>query len=276
MTSNRPEIGIGRTSELSLRVSVATLVRVLFKNPNDHGLMLALERRATLRETADEREVKVKSQPFGGAIRILNLGRVHDLLGDFHFDSERSRAEQDFRILIRPSAWSSLREFCLQHIGRDSDRILETSPSRELVEEFGETLSINLKPEQYVFRPLTTIVENRPTPTGNIHAVGTSTVRVYRIFEACIKDSSLAHVMLENSEGLSQQRLCQLAIADAEGGGKGKASRVLVLPWKRLQDAYQAMLPTARNSSIMFEENQLDVSVVALLDGITVPRYQRV
>ena len=276
MTPNHPEIGIGRTSELTLRVSVATLVRVLFKHPHDDGLMLALERRATLRETADGREVKVKSQPFGGAIRILNLGRVHDLLGDFHFDSERSRAEQDFRILIRPSAWSSLREFCLQHIGRDNDRILETSPSRELVEEFGETLTINLNPEQYVFQPLTTIVENSPTPTGNIHAVGTSTVRVYRIFEACIKDSSLAHVMLENSEGLSQQRLCQLAIADAERGGKGKASRVLVLPWKRLQDVYQAMLPTARNSSIMFEENQLNVSVVALFDRITVPRYQRV
>ena len=90
------------------------------------------------------------------------------------------------------------------------------------MEEFAETLGINLKPEQYVFRPLTTIVENRAAPTDNIHAKGISTVRIYRIFEACISDPSLVHVMLENSRGVSDQRLCELAIADAEGGGKGK------------------------------------------------------
>jgi hypothetical protein len=275
MTSNR-EIGIGATTELSQRVSVATLVRVLFKDPNDDEPMLALERRATLRETATGQGVKVKSQPFGGAIRILDLGTVRGLLGEFHFDSERSRAEQDFRIFIRPSAWSSLREFCLQHIGRDNDRILETSPSRELVEEFAETLSINLKPEQYVFRPVTTIVENRAAPTDNIHAKGISTVRVYRIFEACISDPSLVHVMLENSRGLSHQRLCELAIADAEGGGKGKANAVLTLPWRRLEVVYQAMAPAARNFPIMFEQDQLDASVVTLFEEITVPRYQRV
>ena len=49
MTPNPHEIGIGATAELSLRVSVATLVRVLIQNPNDDELMLALERKATLR-----------------------------------------------------------------------------------------------------------------------------------------------------------------------------------------------------------------------------------
>ena len=96
--------------------------------------------------------VRVKSQPFGGGIRILDLSTVHDLVGDFHFDSERSRAEQDFRIFINPSAWPSLREFCLQHIILDDDPILETSPSRELVEEFAETMSIDLRSEQYVLQ----------------------------------------------------------------------------------------------------------------------------
>ena len=37
--------GIGATNELSLRVSVAMLVRVLFKNPRDGEWMLALERK---------------------------------------------------------------------------------------------------------------------------------------------------------------------------------------------------------------------------------------
>jgi hypothetical protein len=98
MTPNAQEIPIGATDELSLRVSVATLVRVLFRNPNNDELMLALERRATLRQPEGEGAVRIKSQPFGGAIRIFDLRAVRDVLGDFHFDSERSRAEQDFRI----------------------------------------------------------------------------------------------------------------------------------------------------------------------------------
>ena len=129
MTPNAQEVPIGATDDLSLRVSVATLVRVLFKSPDSDELMLALERRAILRRPASERAVRVKSQPFGGAIRIFDLGAMYDVLGDFHFDSERSRAEQDFRIFIRPSAWSALQEFCLEHIGRENDPILETSPT---------------------------------------------------------------------------------------------------------------------------------------------------
>lgn len=58
---------------MSLRVSVATLVRVLFKNPKNDEFMPALKRKATLRETDNGRVVEVKSQPFGGAIRILEL-----------------------------------------------------------------------------------------------------------------------------------------------------------------------------------------------------------
>jgi hypothetical protein len=38
----------GAAGKLSLRVSVATLVRVLFEHPLDGELMLALERKATV------------------------------------------------------------------------------------------------------------------------------------------------------------------------------------------------------------------------------------
>ena len=134
--------GIGATDDLSLRVSVATLVRVVFKHPRNGEWMLALERKATLHET----KVEVKSQPFGGAIRILDLDAIHDLIGDFHFDSERSRSEQDFRLFIRPSNWSAVREVCIQHLSRVDDPILETNSARELVEEFDDALKINLHP----------------------------------------------------------------------------------------------------------------------------------
>jgi hypothetical protein len=276
MSARHREIGVGATAELSLRVSVATLVRVLFKNPEGDELMLALERKATLRETESGRVVEVRCQPFGGAIRIFDLTTIGDLLGDFRFDSERTRAEQDFRILIRPSAWPLLREFCLEHINRDDDHVLETNPGRELVEEFGDTLKINLRPEQYICESVSTILEDEASRTDNIHARGIPTVRIYRIFEALIVDSFLAQAMAKNSQGLSSEDLCELALADARNGGRGRANAILALSWGELNDAYREMSASARNTSVMFDRNQLNRTVSAVLDGITVPRYQNV
>jgi hypothetical protein len=82
--------------------------------------------------------------------------------------------------------------------------------------------------------------------------------------------------MLRRSAGLSHQGLSELAIADAQKGGKGKASAVLALPWKRLQSIYRAMLPATRNFPVMFESNRLDSTVAAILEEIAVPRYQSV
>lgn len=267
--------GIGSTNELSLRVSVAALVRVIFKDPNNSELMLALERKATLHEKENERLVEVKSQPFGGAIRILDLNAVHDLIGDFHFDSARSRAEQDFRLLIRPSSWSVLREFCIQHLSHIVDPILETDPTRELVEEFGDTLKINLQPGQYISKPVATVVENKATPTYNIHTKGILTVRVFRIFEAYITDSFLAYTMMKNSESLSDQDLRELALVDVQNGGKGRANAMLVLPQKHLTDNYSSMPPKERNLPILYEKHRLDETVPAMLEGIVLPKYQR-
>ena len=267
--------GIGATDDLSLRVSVATLVRVVLQHPLNGEWMLALERKATLSETEHERIVEVKSQPFGGAIRILDLNAIHDLIGDFHFDSERSRSEQDFRLFIQPSSWSVLREFCIQHLSRVDDPVLETDPTRELVEEFSDALKLNLKPEQYIYKPVATVVENNPAPTANIHAQGIPTVRVYRIFEATITDSVLAHAMLKNSERLSYENLREITLADFQNGGKGRANAILTVPLKHITNVYSAMLPKERNAPIMFKENKLDETVPAILEDIAVPKYQR-
>ncbi len=275
MELDRHEIGVGATKELSLRVSVATLVRVLFENPRDGALMLALERKATLHKAETGHVVDVKSQPFGGAIRIRDLMMLHDLIGDFHFDSERSRSEQDFRIFIRSSDWAVVREFCIQHFSRDDDPILETDPRRELAEEFADALKISLKPDQYILKPIGTVVEDEPTPTENIHTKGYLTARVYRIFEAYISDSSLAHIMVTNSESLSHQDLCELALEDAQNGGKGRANAILTLPAKLISDDYLAMPPETRNAPITFEGNRLEDTVTAILEGFTVPKYRR-
>jgi hypothetical protein len=273
--NHKHDAGFGATSELSLRVSVATLVRVLFEHPRDGDLMLALERKATLRESGNGRIVEVKSQPFGGAVRILDMGALHDLIGDFHFDSERSHSEQDFRIFIRPSDWAMVRQACIQHLSRVGDPILETDPGRELAEEFADALKVDLRPDQYIHKPTAIVVENDPWPTENIHAEGIPTARVYRIFEAHITDVSLALTLLTNSESTSHQNLCALALEDARNGGKGRANAVLALPLKSISDVYLALVPIQRNTPILLAENRLDETVSAVLEGIPAPKYQR-
>jgi hypothetical protein len=264
-------LGIGATPDLSLRVSIATLARVIFEHPGNSGSMLALERKATLHGM----NVEVKSQPFGGAIRILDVNAIHNLIGGFRFDSEHSLAEQDFRLFIRPSAWSVLREFCIQHLSRVDDPILETDPSRELTEEFDDALKVNLKSEQYASKAVATVVEDEAKPTENIYAKGIPTARVYRIFETRITDSALAQLMMMKSKGLSNQALRELALMDFQNGGKGWANAVLALPLKQLADVYIAKSLEERNFPIMFQENCLDETISAIFEGVTTPKYQR-
>lgn len=270
-----PVVGIGATDELRLRVSVASLVRVLFDHPQDNQTMLALERRATLREDKPGRVVEIKSQPFGGAIRIYDLNPLQSLIGDLHFDSEESRSEQDFRLFIRPSAWEIVREFCLQHFNEASAQVLESDPRRELTEEFKEVLGSHLQPDQYTYRTVGTVIENDPSPTNNFYARNFPTTRIYRIFEARILDPSLAKELVIRSEGFSNDDLQKRAFEDARNGGKGWFSASLVLPWHDITAFYETALPETLNQPVLFKTHQLDETVAAILDHITVPKYKR-
>ncbi len=269
------EIAIGATDELSLRVSVAALARVLFLHPGDGSLMLALERKATLLEEDGRRFVDVKAQPFGGALRLHDLKPLQDLIGDFHFDSEESRAEQDFRIFIRPADWKTVREFCLGHINQPDDSVLESDPGRELTEEFADALGIDLKPDQYTCQAVGTILEDHPSTAKNAHARGYPTARMYRIFEVHILDSTLAWAMVENSESCSDEDLRQRALQDARNSGAGRANGVLVMPSKEINDFYTTMPVEARNQPILFQTHHLDETVGAILEGVPVPKYRQ-
>lgn len=265
------EAGIGSTPEMSLRVSVAALVRVVFQHPLEGERMLALERKAYL----SDNRVEVRCQPFGGAIRILDVDALRGLIGDFHFDSQRSRAEQDFRLFIRPSDWPVLRGFCIRHLSHAEDAVLETDPGRELMEEFAEALSVALQPEHFSVKPLATLVENEATPTGNIRAKGMNTVRVYRIFESVIAYPPLVNAIRKSSEDISDQRLGELALQDARQGGNGRANAVLAVPLRAVTSACLALPPSKRKFPIFFEGHCLEETVAAVLEGITLPKYQR-
>ena len=63
-------------------------------------------------------------------------GALRQRCGDFHFDSQRSRAEDGFSHSDRPSTWQVFRDFCLEQFRRQDQSVLEISPVRELIEEF--------------------------------------------------------------------------------------------------------------------------------------------
>jgi hypothetical protein len=266
---------VGATGDLSLRVSVATLVRVVFTNPEDGELRLALERKAALHSGENGQAIEVKSQPFGGAVRIRDQAALRGLIGEFHFDSERSSREQDFRIFIKPANWAVVREFCVQHFSRFNDPILETEPGRELAEEFAQALKVKLRPDQYIQKPVDIVVQANPLPTENIRAKGSLTARVYRVFEMYATDAALARSLQANSDSFSDMELIMVALEDIRKGGKGLASAILSLPVKRISAVYAGIPPDERAAPLLLEDNRLDATVPVILEGISIPGYQR-
>ena len=237
--------------------------------------MLALERKASLISEPGH-SARVRAQPFGGGVRILNPDALQSLIGPIRFDSARSQAEQDFRILIPASDWEKVKWFCLQHLDNPHDAHLESGPDRELVEEFAEVLGEHLERDQYSYQPNGFVIENHPVPTTNAYAHGQPTARIYRIFEVHIEDERLCASMLAASQEVSDQDLARLALEDLQSGGKGRANAVLTLPLSLVCDSYLALAPKMRYRLITVAGHQLDESVLAILDDVEVPQYQRV
>jgi len=265
--------GVGPTQELSLRVSVAVLARVLFKHPTNGTWMLALERKATLYNQGEEKIVELKAQPFGGAVRISDLQALRNNVGEFHFDSSRSREENDFRIFIKPSGWPLLKEFCIKHLKDFQDPVLENDPTRELVEEFDDSLMIKLRHDQFTSKPAAIFVEETPAPTQNTRAWGYPTVRVYHLFETILTDPMLAKAVVLGSNRVTNRELSEKVQKDSESGGKGRANAILAMPLKRVEDHYASLSLDERNKSVVLDGHQMAETIPAILGGIEVPKY---
>jgi hypothetical protein len=119
------------------------------------------------------------------------------------------------------------------------------------------------------------VVEDHSSPAKNFYARGHLTTRIYRIFETHILDPALISAMLKNSEHYSRDDLRELALEDAQNGGKGWANAVLTLPLNQISALYLATPPEARDGPVSFEDHQLDETVAAVLEGIPVPKYRR-
>ena len=258
--------------EPSLRVSVAILTRVLFSHPKNETSMLAMERKGTVREDGS---VHVWAQPFGGAVRILDPVPLEKLVGEIRYDSERSKVERDFRILIPPSRWDALKAYCCRALADGANRDLESSPHRELAEEFEDALGVALQEDQYVARPSGFVWEDRPTPTGNSRARGLPTVRLYRVFDVQIVEEALCTRMLDASAGLSDEELGILALQDFQNGGRGFKTSILTLPLQKVVGSWLALSPRMRYTTIRVDQHELDESLLAVLEDVNVPQYKR-
>jgi hypothetical protein len=262
-----------KTEIKQLRVSVATYNRVLFQHPDDGRQMLALERQATV---MGDGNVVVKSQPFGGGIHILNPTPLEKIIGKIQFDSERSKHEKDFRILIPPSKWELIKEYCLRHLKDEEDIELETEPDRELIEEFFDTVKVKLSPDQYTVEPLGFVIENNPVRSENAHARGQLTVHLYRVYEVHIVNTTLCRLLLTISNLYSDPDLGTLALQDFENYGDGHFNTILTLPLDSVSESYLALPTETRYKHIVVDGHELDDSVLAILGEIEVPQYQRV
>jgi hypothetical protein len=270
-----PEVGVGATAELSLRVSVATLCKVLFNHPEDGRTMLVLERTATWREIEAKQQVIVKAKPFGGGVQIKDLEAFQTFIGEFQFDSQRSREEMDFRIHIRPQNWEKVKAFCLRQFQQEIG-ILESWPERELREEFEDALKIKINQDDYHKTSVGAVVEEEPVKTDNVRAPGTSTVRVYNVFEVRVIATRLVDAILKNSASYSDEDLRSLAWEDVRSGGKGRANGVLALPFDLLTNAYMAIPLNERDGPIRFEGYQLEGNVLAVFEEIPTGKYERI
>ena len=253
---------------LSLRVSVATYNQVIFPHPENGTTMLALERKATVLKDGN---VSVRAQPFGGGVRILDPKPLKALLGEIQFDSERSKQERDFRILIPSSKWDMVKAYCLRHLANPDDAALESTPDRELTEEFEETIHVVLKSGQYKVHPLGFVIEDHPVPTDNMDVCGQLTVRIYRIFEVRITDAQLCKTMLALSQ-FSNDELKRQALKSKSG----RANTVLTLPLDVVRKSYLLLPPQERYKKITVDGFELDESVLAVLGDVGVPQYQKV
>ena len=105
---------------------------------------------------------------------------------------------------------------------------------------------------------------------------GQLTVRLYRIFEVHIIGDELCKTTLSVSQGDSDQDLRGLALKDFQNGGNGRANSIVALPLRLVVESYLALPPESRYQKISIENHKLDESVMAILNNVPVPQYQRI
>ena len=90
-----------------------------------------------------------------------------------------------------------------------------------------------------------------------------------------IVDPLLCKVMWSISQLYSDQDLGERALQNFEDGRKGRVNTMLTLPLNQVRESYLTLLPEMRYRKIMIDNHELDESVLAILEDVDVPQYQR-
>jgi hypothetical protein len=203
--------------------------------------MLVLERKAVVEIGPDGEKERLQAQPLGGASRLANPAALMKVAGQFNYDSSESKAEGDFRIQIRPTDWPRVQDFCVRHFMTPSTGVIEANPQRELAEELGEALQVDVSETAYSTRNLGIVVRGA-TSTHRAGVSGQQTVRVFNIYHVEITDPQLIAKILENTSTVSHESLLDDARAKARSSGKkGKSTALVAIPLAEVEAAYQAV-----------------------------------
>ena len=151
--------------------------------------------------------------------------------------------------------------------------ILDSSPERELAEEFEDTLNVRITPDQYHLKPRGIVVEDLPGETDNVRAAGLPTVRIYYVFEAWMEAPEMIAMILANSRRYSDKDLQKKAWKEWQGG-RGRANAILALVLDDLKNVYGSILTDRRGGPIRVGRYQLDGNVLAILEEVDKPKYQ--
>jgi hypothetical protein len=196
---------------------------------------------------------------------------LKEIVGEIQFDSERSKQEQDFRILIESSQWEDVKQYCLLHLANPNSPEIESTPERELTEEFEETLGVKLQRSQYTVESMGFVVEDNPVETDNWYARGLSTVRVYRTYKVLILDPDLCKTLFDMSGQVSDEELGARALSN----NTRRANSVLALPLDKVRETFLAVPTKKRFNKIEVNHHILDESVLAVLEDVDVSQYLR-
>ena len=177
---------------------------------------------------------------------------------------------------MHPNSWEKIKDICKEHFQDKEKGIIDTSPDRELAEEFKDSLKIKITPNIYNLKSKGIVIENLPTKTDNVRVQSISTVRIYFLYEAEIISPEIIEMMLTNSKQYSDRDLQNFAFEDYKNAGKGRANAILTLDLNEIMNKYKSLSIERLNNPVSIEEYKLDSNVLAILNGIDHPKYQHI
>lgn len=177
-------IGIGKTDDLTLRVSAACLTLMILQRESEE--MALFERVIRL---DDKGVLTTQLQPIGGATGIIDCYGLEAACGTYNFDSIAAAKESDLRIFIRPSQWALMRAFLESELIGVNTGVVESTPLREIREEVGELLGMYIDSSSFSTTRIGCHFQD--LPRESVRKDGAETVRVFAIDEVRLSNPDL-------------------------------------------------------------------------------------